>query len=800
MPWTPSLSFPHPLANIQPTSASPQTSNLLSFHLVEMLTWQGLGDIINQFRVETLGLEPISSLFAPGLTWRLKIPFTYAWSPSLLARPREWGGHVNISGYFTDPTSAGHDDVEEELVHFLEKGEPPVYIGFGSIKFDNSAEVTHTILSAVERLGIRAIVSRGWAKLGDSVHPDDISENVLFVDDTPHPWLFPKCAAVVHHGGAGTTAAGLSMGKPTVVVPFFGDQWFWGDMVARRGAGPKPIPFKQLTVEKLTDAIGFALQPSCREAAQQIAAGMEAERGCEAGAGFFHAALRSGLGGVEREANRCAVCPERIACWRLRLRDPNSRSGKKSKSKSKSRSFQASPADDSNAPGDQFVKLSALAAYVLTTHNLIDPADLSILRTMEYDTSKVNVPWDPVTSLLANTGTTVSNVLLGVAAGPIEAYKQVNASKERERARQRMITQGAEGSMQSSWDSRTLSNDTVSLKSQDTGLTKDSTSKLYDQSTGSSTITRKPLSASSSSSQLPQRPPNPPRSGSGMEAAGAIALESTKGIGRIMTAGLKTPATFTNGLARGFHNVPTLYGDETVRPEEKITGVKSGLVAAGKGFGYGLYDGLTGLVTQPYNGAKKEGALGFVKGFGKGLGGVVFKPSAGACGVPGYAFMGVYKSISNIGKGKGKATVEQFLEAARFAQGEEESRVLEGRDVQDIVAGWQVVEAQRGLADLGLERQNTGGRMSERSFRSEKKNEKGNLKGWEEYDDDDNNVGRNQHPALRRNDTGASAASTLRAQETGVTGSSNGRLAHQQTGASGWSEASESSKKSWRDV
>lgn len=85
--------------------------------------------------------------------------------------------------------------------------------------------------------------------------------------------------------------------------------------------------------------------------------------------------------------------------------------------------------------------------------------------------------------------------------------------------------------------------------------------------------------------------------------------------------------------------------------------MKSGLVAAGKGFGYGLYDGLTGLVTQPYNGAKKEGAVGFLKGFGKGLGGVVFKPSTGACGVPGYAFMGVYKSLMQVGKG-GKVTLE----------------------------------------------------------------------------------------------------------------------------------------------
>jgi hypothetical protein len=691
MPWTPSLSFPHPLANIQPTTASPQTSNLLSFHLVELLIWQGLGDIINAFRVQTLRLEPLSSLFAPGLTWRLKIPFTYAWSPALLARPKEWGSHINISGYFTDPTHTAHDP-SPELARFLENGDPPIYIGFGSIKFDNSAKITQLMLAAVERCGVRAIISHGWANLGSDIHPDDVPETVLFVDDTPHPWLFPQCSAVIHHGGAGTTAAGLEVGRPTVIVPFFGDQWFWGDMVARRGAGPKPIPFKQLTLERLSEAIDFALRPECREVAQEIANSMDRENGCEAGAGFFHAALRLDQSG----GNRCAVCPERIACWKVRK--PQSSSKKSSESRSNSLN------DDRSE-----IKLSALAAAVLVNEKKLDMRDLELLRSFEYDNSKANVPWDPVSSLLANTTSTVSNVLMGVAAGPREAYKQVNASKAR--ARQRHQT-GGESSMQSSSDAPTLGTDsesitpeittTDSIQAQNTGSTMKRktlsiTSKKDDSSLETSSISTGGINSSTSNYATTI----PTSSSSSLNAASAIALESTKGIGRIMTTGLKTPVTFTNGLARGFYNVPTLYGDDTVRTEAKIDGVKSGLIAAGKGFGYGLYDGLTGLVTQPYNGARKEGAVGFLKGVGKGIGGVVFKPSAGACGVPGYAFMGVYKSIVKLGKGE--VALEEYLAAARIAQGEEEAKSLGERDWEDVVGRWGVEVSRRRVGEEGRE-------------------------------------------------------------------------------------------------
>jgi len=140
-----------------------------------------------------------------------------------------------------------------------------------------------------------------------------------------------------------------------------------------------------------------------------------------------------------------------------------------------------------------------------------------------------------------------------------------------------------------------------------------------------------------------------------------------KGISRIIGAGLKSPMDFSLALAKGFHNVPKLYGEE-VRSVDRVTGIKSGFTTASKELGYGLYEGITGLVTKPYEGARKEGAAGFVKGFGKGIAGVYLKPAAGAFGIPAYAMKGIHREIV---KRFGEST-DGYIIAARTAQGFEE--------------------------------------------------------------------------------------------------------------------------------
>ncbi|KDO83748.1 hypothetical protein CISIN_1g0064121mg, partial [Citrus sinensis] len=116
----------------------------------------------------------------------------------------------------------------------------------------------------------------------------EVPDNIFLLEDCPHDWLFPQCSAVVHHGGAGTTATGLKAGCPTTVVPFFGDQFFWGDRVQQKGLGPAPIPISQLTVENLSNAVRFMLQPEVKSRAMELAKLIENEDGVAAAVDAFH--------------------------------------------------------------------------------------------------------------------------------------------------------------------------------------------------------------------------------------------------------------------------------------------------------------------------------------------------------------------------------------------------------------------------------------------------------------------------------------------------------------------------------
>lgn len=225
MPWSPTRAFHHPLAAMEYGEVEVSMANYFSFSIMELLTWQGLGDIINKFRTQTLRLDAISPLWGHQLIPRLRVPYSYLWSQALIPRPSDWGDHISITGFSF--LKAGSDYTPpQDLADFLAKGPPPVYIGFGSIVVDDPVGLTKLILEAVKLANVRAIVSKGWGGVGGGEVPDD----VYLIGNCPHDWLFQRVSCVVHHGGAGTTAAGIALGKPTVVVPFFGDQPFWGQV------------------------------------------------------------------------------------------------------------------------------------------------------------------------------------------------------------------------------------------------------------------------------------------------------------------------------------------------------------------------------------------------------------------------------------------------------------------------------------------------------------------------------------------------------------------------------------------
>jgi UDP:flavonoid glycosyltransferase YjiC (YdhE family) len=177
---------------------------------------------------------------------------------------------------------------------------------------DDQVRLTKIVFEAIKNSGQRAIVSKGWGNLG--VDQVDAPDNILIIGSVPHDWLFQQVSCVIHHGGAGTTAAGLSLGCPTIVIPFFGDQQFWGKIVARAGAGPVPISYKQLTAEKLTDAIKSALEPATKEKVQEISKKMKSESGVRDGVRSFHRHL-------DLTSLQCAICPSRPAVWHIKHTD-----------------------------------------------------------------------------------------------------------------------------------------------------------------------------------------------------------------------------------------------------------------------------------------------------------------------------------------------------------------------------------------------------------------------------------------------------------------------------------------------
>jgi UDP:flavonoid glycosyltransferase YjiC (YdhE family) len=135
-------------------------------------------------------------------------------------------------------------------MEFLKARPPPVYIGFGSIVIDHPEELTRIIFGADKRAGVRALVSKGWEGLGAG----EIPKGGFLLGNVSHDWLYNYISVVVHHGGAGTAAIGITMGKPTVVIPFFGDQPFWGALIHKAGAALETVPFKKMTEELLTQS------------------------------------------------------------------------------------------------------------------------------------------------------------------------------------------------------------------------------------------------------------------------------------------------------------------------------------------------------------------------------------------------------------------------------------------------------------------------------------------------------------------------------------------------------------------
>jgi hypothetical protein len=497
----------------------------------------------------------------------------------------------------------------DDLVKFLQDGPPPIYVGFGSIVVDNPTKLTKIVFEAIVKTGQRALVNKGWGNIGAG--EAEIPKNVFMVGSCPHDWLFKHVSCVVHHGGAGTTAAGLALGRPTIVIPFFGDQPFWGSIVYRAGAGPAPIPYKQLNAEKLADAINKALGPEMQEKAGDIGANMRQENGVKCAVASFHRHL-------DLETLRCSICPHRPAVWWVR---------------------------------HSHIKLSTFAAAVLVESGFLKPHNVVLYRSKEYDTNRD--PRGPLSAGAAVLYSITSDFVTALATAPVDlveaisrhhhhhkkhgwrhshdeevtcdcearigrSMKLMDGIPPEDRVRSQL---GAVASMRRSSSDSPISSpsgdaedeedeededyqdevdededeevdgESTSFVSAPDRISRDSgpepRSRISDQSTIQSDSTDTHVESDDDGAELDLERTISRRAS--REARGGIhvVLAETgyhgKRFGkRLLNWAIMIPTDVTLSLSKGFHNAPKLYHDSTVTKPPTVMGVRGGFRAAGK--------------------------------------------------------------------------------------------------------------------------------------------------------------------------------------------------------------------------
>lgn len=271
-PFSPTRKFP-PVGAVGPSGWG--LWNLLGHYFTEYLLWLPFRKEVDRWRSAELGLPPLGWMPPAREARRRELPMIYGYSPSVLPPPDDWGESITVTGYWFLQDS---DDCspDRRLSEFLRSGEPPVYIGFGSMVRGEARELQRVAMRVADNLGCRVVLQRGWEQVEDLGGRPDL----LTVGSLPHSWLFPRMSALVHHGGAGTTGAGLRAGIPSVLVPHFADQFFWGERIERLGAGPRPIPRGILSSDRLTAALSQARGSApVRAAAAALGSRIRQERG-----------------------------------------------------------------------------------------------------------------------------------------------------------------------------------------------------------------------------------------------------------------------------------------------------------------------------------------------------------------------------------------------------------------------------------------------------------------------------------------------------------------------------------------
>ncbi|MDQ5822900.1 MAG: glycosyltransferase [Chloroflexota bacterium] len=261
--------------------------NLFTYLVAEQGYWQLFGRAIDRWRRKTLQLPRLRGPGPYGLLGRSPYPVLYGFSEGLLPRPRDWHARAHVTGFWFLPSLGGWRP-PARLSEFLAAGPPPVYVSLANINSDDPPQLLKLVLEALARVGRRGVL------LLDSgtMVGQDLPDWVYPLDEAPHDWLFPRMAAIMHHGGIGTIAAALRAGVPSFGVPNVYDQPFWSRRLGKVGAGPTPIPPERLTVERLATAFAVATgDAAVRSRAAQLGERIRAEKGVETAVRVVHSYL-----------------------------------------------------------------------------------------------------------------------------------------------------------------------------------------------------------------------------------------------------------------------------------------------------------------------------------------------------------------------------------------------------------------------------------------------------------------------------------------------------------------------------
>ena len=260
IPITPTAAFPSPFL---PSKWVPRLLNRASHGFVNAMLWKAFSDKTNAARA-IFKLPPRKSVWTG-------LPMLYGVSPSLLTTPADWPANVQMCGQWLAPSPAWMPP--PALANFLDAGEAPIYIGFGSMTGFDNARLLDALIEAMA--GRRALFHPGWS----GIDPKALPDNCLAIGDTPHDWLFPRTAAVIHHGGSGTSHSAARAGVPSIVTPFAGDQFFWAERLRLAGVAAAAVDGRRPKAEAFARALDFAATVQVRNRARVLGESMRAENG-----------------------------------------------------------------------------------------------------------------------------------------------------------------------------------------------------------------------------------------------------------------------------------------------------------------------------------------------------------------------------------------------------------------------------------------------------------------------------------------------------------------------------------------